>query len=142
MKRDLNELYFKGFFQIYDFPEGLNPTHMLTLIHLDHAGPSPMTQISHLMQLEKGSFTPVAGKLVEMGFIRKDKNREDKRISELHLTESGLKLVTDFKEEHKGFILERISLLPEKEQREYFSLMNRLNELDSIIIGELSRPDN
>ena len=140
LKRDLNELFFRAFFNIYQFPEELNSTHMQSMIYLDHLGSCPMTQISRILQMEKGSFTPVAKKLTELGYIKKIRNADDKRIFELSLTSTGLTLVGHFKEEHQKYIRECLSMLTTEEQKEYFDLMDRLIDINSRLREELGIP--
>lgn len=141
LKRDLNELFFRAFYNIFQFPEGLNSTHILTMIHLDHLETCPMTQISHILQMEKGSFTPVAKKLESLGYIKKERNSGDRRIFELSLTPRGRILVTRFKDEHQAFIREQLSVISAEEQGDYFDLMNRLNGINSRLREELGITD-
>ncbi len=137
LKRDISEIYFRSFFQEYRFPEGLNSTHLQTMIYLDILGTSPMTRISQILQLEKGSFTPVARKLTDMGYLKKDRAADDKRVYQLGLTPSGESLVKDFKEKHWAYIRRNLSQLPEAEQDEYFSLMEKLNTINAKLRDEL-----
>jgi len=140
LKREINELFFREFYNIYQFQDGLNSTHILTMIHLDHLGPVPMTQISQFLQMEKGSFTPVAGKLTELGYIEKNRNAVDKRIFELSLTAKGRTLVGEFKKEHREYINRSLSRLTEAEQNEYFQLTQRLNQLNTRLREEMGLP--
>ncbi len=137
LKRDMSGLFFKAFFSLYSFPEGLNPTHLQTMIYLDHNGPSSMSQISHILQLEKGSFTPVAKKLIEKGYIEKKQSEKDKRIYELNLTPKGQDLVYHFKAEHMQYIDKTLSSISRKEQTEYFTLIEQIIKINSHLRKEM-----
>ena len=137
LKRDISEIYFKAFFHIYDFKEGMNPTLMQTLIYLEYLGSSSMTRISNILQLEKGSFTPVARRLVDMGYVVKSRNQKDKRIFELTLTVSGESLVRECKDKHWEYIHNSLSVLSGKEQKEYFTLIEKLNRINGKLRKEL-----
>ena len=140
LKREINEIFFREFYNIYQFKDGLNSTHILTMIYMEHMGTSPMCQISQFLQMEKGSFTPVAGKLAKLGYIRKDRSIHDKRVSERSLTPQGHDRVNHFKKEHRDYINQSLSRLTDKEQKEYFMLMNRLNQLNTRLRDELGLP--
>ena len=137
LKRDMSGLFFKAFFSLYSFPEGLNPTHLQAMIYLDHNGPSSMSQISHILQLEKGSFTPVAKKLIELGYIEKNQSEIDKRIYELNLIPKGQDLVQHFKTEHMQYINKTLSCISRKEQKEYFALIERIIEINAHLKKEM-----
>ena len=137
LKRDMSEIFFKAFFHSHQFPEGLNPTLMQTMIYLDILGPCPMTRISQILQLEKGSFTPVARRLVDLGYVVKSRNQDDKRIFELQLTPEGEELVQEFKKDHWDFIHKSLGVIPKEEQKEYFSLLDKLNTINAKLREEL-----
>ncbi len=137
LKRDISEIYFKAFFHNHEFQEGMNPTLMQTLIYLEFMGSSSMTRISQILQLEKGSFTPVAKRLVDMGYVVKSRNEKDKRIFELSLTPRGKALVKEFKREHGDYIHRSLSAISEEEKKEYFSLIEELNRMNRKLRKEL-----
>lgn len=69
--------------------DNLNRTQMRTLLLVDFYSGSPMTEISRRLELEKGSFTPVARKLMKLGYIRGSCSPRDKRKTILKLTPKG-----------------------------------------------------
>ena len=131
IKWDFSEIFFKEFFKQYNFPDLLNSTHTRTMIVLDHNGPCTMTKASCLMELEKGSFTPVAKKLVEYNYIKKVQNRDDKRVYELVLTEKGSEYVKEFKEEHLAYIKKSLENFSPEDQESYFDLLKKVNSMNA-----------
>ena len=92
----IEKVYFKGFEGTCDFPFHLNQTHIKTLMTLKFEGENPMSVISDKLNLEKGSFTPVANSLIDLGLIEKTPDCKDKRVYNLHLTEKGEVFSTDY----------------------------------------------
>lgn len=133
LKRTLEVSFFKNFEESYDFPSGLNFTHMKTIINLHIHGKLSMSDLCLLMVLEKGSFTPVAAKLVEQKLVVKKRCCQDRRIFYLDLSQKGQELAARFFIAHVEYmqsILERLSL---EDQDEYFNLIMRLNNLNKKI---------
>lgn len=108
LKGALEQLVFKDFLHQYDFPKGLNPTHIKTLMSLYIHGSAPMSELSRMLNLEKGSFTPVANKLIKEEFIKKERNQTDKRIYELMLTEKGEKIAKEFSTAHRKYLTDLV----------------------------------
>lgn len=52
-----------------------------------------VTDISHRLGITAGAVTAMTDKLVEMGFIRRERSEEDRRIVWLSLTEKGRQVV-------------------------------------------------
>lgn len=123
-------LFFKHFERSFELPSGLNFTHMKTLLTLNFHGPCSMSELSHLMILEKGSFTPVAAKLIEKGFIRKERSSDDKRVYKLARTETGCELAERFAAAHESYIYSVLDRLTEQEQNEYYRLVEDLNRIN------------
>jgi len=93
------DAFIKEFEDNYEVPDNLNKTHLRTLMYINFEEKPKMSLISGKMGLEKGSFTPVAQKLMELGYITKNKTEE--KMSELSDTEqselqSSLKIVLEF----------------------------------------------
>ncbi|MBN2558162.1 MAG: MarR family transcriptional regulator [Clostridia bacterium] len=118
------DVFIRNFEIAYPAPEGLNKTHLRTLMYIRFANNPKMSEISGNMGLEKGSFTPVAQKLLDLGYIRKDKTEKDKRKSILNLTEKGKRLTDEFGKAHEKYIKEKLDLLTPDEVKYLFSSMD------------------
>lgn len=116
-----NEVFFRSFQKLYPLPKGLNKTHMKTLMFIRFEGNCPMNLLSKKVDLEKGSFTPVAEKLIKMGYIEKVHSDVDRRKSLLQLTPLGDEFATDFETKHSEHIKSILSKLDDNEKEMYLS---------------------
>ena len=112
------DAFIKDFEDNYETPEFLNKTHLRTLLYIKFEKKPKMSLISGKMGLEKGSFTPVAQKLIELGYITKNKTDKDRRKSILMLTEKGRKTAAEYEKAHLEYIGEKLSSLNEEEINE------------------------
>lgn len=129
LRFDVEYLFFKKFLTIYPSPDGINPTHIQTLMVLRFMGPSPMSSISQHLILEKGSFTPVANKLIQLGFVAKERSTLDKRIYHLSLTNKGLALANDYADAHHNFIKSVLGQLSDEKRAELLKSVEVTNSI-------------
>ncbi len=119
----INELFFKNFHRSIELPHSLNKTHMKTLFFVDFEGSCPMNLLSKKVNLEKGSFTPVAEKLINMGYLEKVKSPTDKRKIFLQLTPLGDELITNHRNMHLNYVRSILSKLDDNERETYISAL-------------------
>lgn len=112
----------------------INLTHVHAIMFLDFQGDHMLSSIARFLHLEKGSFTPVANRLIEWGYVEKIKLEQDKRKTVLHLTEEGRKLAETLKAEHRQHIVHQIDRLPVVRRRQFFSQLRQMQDLLDIII--------
>lgn len=105
------DVFVRDFLADYPTPEGLNRTHLRTMLFIMFANNPKMSEISGNMGLEKGSFTPVAQKLLALGYISKSKTDKDRRKSILNLTDKGVNLAEEYYTAHAKYINEKLDLL-------------------------------
>ena len=129
LRRNIDHVFFKRFEGEFPLPEEMNFTHMKALLLTGLYQPVNMSTISRYMQLEKGSFTPVGAKLIKLGYMKKIRDEQDKRAFNLELTDDGENLVRRFGKAHSQYINERLRNLEQTEQKEFFSLIDRLSEI-------------
>ncbi|WP_432664165.1 MarR family transcriptional regulator [Wukongibacter baidiensis] len=120
----ITETFFENFLVSSDMLKDLNTTHTKTLMTLKYEGGSTMSEISRKIELEKGSFTPVANKLIKLGYIEKVQSVEDRRKSMLRLTELGHSFADRFQKEHTEYIYSQLDKLSEAEQDAYLAAIN------------------
>jgi len=125
----IENAYFKAFEESTDFPANLNHTHTKAMIFLKFEGEKPMSAVSKKLNLEKGSFTPVANHLIELGYIEKVPDPKDKRVYNLRLLESGEKLTNEIITKHNSFANKMLEHLTEEEKKNYFVAIQLINEL-------------
>ncbi len=116
----IENTFFKAYEESSDYPMNLNHTHVKTMIILNFEGEQPMSVVSHKLNLEKGSFTPVANHLIELGYIEKVLDPRDKRVYNLRLLEKGKTLTKEVIANHNAFVNKRMEHLKEDEKKRYF----------------------
>lgn len=121
--------FFRGFNYSDYYNEGLNKAHVKTMIYLYTHNGGTMTDVSRCVALEKGSFTPVANKLLKLGYIEKIGLDEDKRKAFLILLPKGEAYAERAKKEHIGHFEEQLSKLTNKERNDFIKSLNILHEL-------------
>ncbi len=133
LHRYIISVFFKDFEEVFKLPEGLNFTHMKAMLTLRFHGKMTMSDLSRMLVIAKGSFTPVAARLITGGYIEKEQSAGDKRVYNLVLTEAGMELTTRFKNEHWAYMTEILDRLPPDEQGDYFAHVTKLNAYHKMI---------
>ena len=133
LHRFIISIFFKNFEETYTLPDGLNFTHMKAAIILRFHGKMTMSELSSMLTIEKGSFTPVAGRLIEKGIVMKERSKEDKRVYKLVLTAYGQELTDQFKDEHWSYMSKILDQLSSEERADYFEKIQALNEYNKKI---------
>ena len=125
----VEQIFFRDFLQTYPTPEGVNHTHIQALMMLRFQGPSPMSVISQQLMLEKGSFTPVANKLIQLGLVAKLRSDLDKRVYHLSLTDEGESMAENFAETHHTYIKTLLDRLSDEKRSEFMRSVNNANTI-------------
>ena len=125
----IEKVYFKEHEESFNFPANINHTHIKTMIFLYFEGEKSMSMVSDKLNMEKGSFTPVANHLIEHGFIEKLPDSKDKRVFNLRLTEKGTAFSSEFFINHIAFVENLLERLSEEEKESYFKAVKLINEL-------------
>ena len=133
LHRSIISIFFKSFEDIYILQDGLNFTHMKAAMILRFEGKMPMSDLSAKLVLEKGSFTPVAARLIERGLVKKERSVEDKRVYMLGLTAEGEKLTGRFKDEHWKYMTNVLNKLTAEERADYLEQLSNLNKYNKLI---------
>jgi DNA-binding MarR family transcriptional regulator len=124
------DTFIKDFEDNYETPEYLNKTHLRTLLYIKFEQNPKMSLISGKMGLEKGSFTPVAQKLIELGYITKNKTDKDKRKSILLLTEKGKRTANEYEKAHLEYLEEKLSVLEEDDRKSLMDAFETILEIN------------
>ena len=125
----IEKVYFKEFETSFAFPTKLNQSHINTMMILRFESEGSMSMISDKLNMEKGSFTPVADKLIQLGFIEKIPDHKDKRVFNLFLTDSGRDFTSEFCEGHNAYMKKILECLSENEKELYFAAIQLVNNI-------------
>lgn len=133
MRGAIEQTFFRSFEKQYELPKGLNFSHAITMIFIKFHPHAAMSEISHRLHLERGSFTTVADKLIRNDYVISERGTKDRRVYHLNLTEKGETFVKDFKEEHDSFILSILDTLDGETKDKFFDavefISNTINGL-------------
>jgi len=133
IKPKMEDVFFVSFFKNRPNDLQLNKTHTRTIMALFYMGAVPMSEISQKLGLEKGSFTPVAKKLISIGLVQKTKSEEDGRISLLSLTDEGENFANNLRVDHHTHMQSQLDQLTGEEQKKFDEAIGTvLNMLDKI----------
>ena len=91
--------------------EEINETQQRVLLLLSETDDVTMTMVSHMMNMEKGSMTPVIDKLITLGFLEREQNPEDRRKYILMLTENGIQVSEKLTDEINVHMKKKFSVL-------------------------------
>ncbi|HUC91376.1 MAG TPA: MarR family transcriptional regulator [Paenibacillus sp.] len=72
---------------------GLTHTQAGILVKLERFGPQKASALAEMLSVTSGAITGIADKLLELGFIVRDRNEDDRRVVQLGITGSGRALV-------------------------------------------------
>lgn len=111
------------------YNEGLNKAHLKSLMYLYVHNGGTMTEVSRCVALEKGSFTPVADKLIKLGYVEKTRVGGDKRKSFLRLTPQGEAYAKMIKQVHIEYFEEQLSSLSDRERRDFMGSLTTVYDL-------------
>lgn len=107
--------------------EGLINSHgtILSILY-DYDGKITMNEIGKIIGKKKSTLTDLIRKLVELGYITKEKSEKDSRAVEINLTEKGWKFKPLFKEISNNLLEKTYKNFSEEEKE---TLMRRLNKI-------------
>lgn len=144
-----SQAFFEGHGESFGDLEGLNKTHVHAVVYLKIHGPSAMSTVARFLGLEKGSFTPIANRLLEWGFVTREVDPEDRRRQVLQLTDLGREFAERLRERRGARFREQVDKLSKMERRQFFQALERLEALlvkmnDGAVTGHgmhRTRPD-
>ncbi len=90
----------------------------------------PMRHYADAVDMEFGSFTYLCDKLEKKNLVERVQSEDDKRVTVLNLTETGVGLVEIAKEQFDAHVLELIKTLSKEDLD---NLSTAINMLDSIL---------
>lgn len=118
--------------------DDISPLHVIAMHHMVRAGGSlTPTQLSEAMFRSKHSVTKIMDNLEKEGFIIRDFSSQDRRVTIIRVTESGLEYVK--KNQHQGEIRAKqvMDRLDITEQEKLVALTKQLNEQMTTILEKL-----
>ncbi|MGZ9585581.1 MarR family winged helix-turn-helix transcriptional regulator [Paenibacillus marinisediminis] len=111
-------------------PEDLSMSQHRMLYELSQRGPMKATEMAELLTVTAGAITGMTDKLVEYGWVERNRSEEDRRIVLLQLTSEGEKLIDSLKTRQRETALAFIDFLPPEDSAHLQRIFTRM--LDEI----------
>lgn len=93
---------------------------------LHHLGPLNQRAIGEKLLKSGGNITMVIDNLEKSGYVKRERDPNDRRAVLIHLTDSGKSFIEDFFPKHLDKIKEEFSVLTEDEKKELGRLCKKL----------------
>lgn len=106
----------------------LIPSHgnILTALYENH-GKLTMKKIAEITGKDKSTITPLVNKLVDLGYITKEKNQLDKRITHIILTSKGKQIQEKFSDISNKVYSAAYKNFSAEEKEVFLELLKKLN---------------
>jgi DNA-binding MarR family transcriptional regulator len=106
---------------------GLAPSHGDILVLLFHSGTVSMREIAQKIGRDKSTVTALVKKLIDFGYVQKEPDRNDSRVTRIKLTKPGRALREDFDEISKTLLQRVYKGFTEKEKEVMVHGLERIN---------------
>jgi len=100
--------------------------NILTVLY-DNDGKLSMKEIGQLIGKDKSTVTPLVNKLLRLGYIKKEKCKEDRRITYVKITEKGKEIENKFNDISKEVYSTAYKGFSVEEKEELLKLLKKLN---------------
>ena len=101
-------------------------SQIIVLDVLKEKGPCTMGELSGTLNLTMSAVTGIIDKMIKLGFVKRERSRDDRRVVNVALLAKGKKTVDRVNEARKNITRELYSVFTEKEGREYLGLINKV----------------
>ena len=112
--------------------KGLNRTQLSVLLELTGKDYQTLTQLANQVSVTNQSMTAISTKLVNLGYVERVYNEENRREITLHITDQGRKFEEDIIGEEISHVIEALRelndeefLLLQEDSEELYSLMEK-----------------
>jgi len=113
---------------------GICTTEFKILKLLDNDGPTPMARLSDATILTQPAITSFIDKLETQGFVRRDRDVEDRRVIRIEITKKGQLLFRRGMKIHKKFVSELLSGLDDSELSQFTRTIKKLSGVQVHIV--------
>ncbi|UII55305.1 MarR family transcriptional regulator [Cytobacillus spongiae] len=104
----------------------INNENFMILELLYSKGPHPVQKISETFAIPSGSITYVVDKLEKKGLVKRLPNPEDRRASNVTLTDEGRALFDEIFPQHVATISQNLSFITEDEKEQLIYLLKKI----------------
>lgn len=86
------------------------------------------TELSACLNVNKSAITPKLKKLEEKDYIRRERNKQDKRAVVLTITEKGNSVYEECERQLELLVNEWLEILGEEDSEQFFELFQKINK--------------
>lgn len=104
---------------------GFSKTHILILEFLATEGPKRPSAIAERLKVTTGGVTVLTTKLLKAGFIEKTQNETDRRASQIHITEDGLNVLEQSRQQVDTLFKHLFGMLTQEEITTLRTIFNK-----------------
>lgn len=104
----------------------LSMVQLHTLIFIKHHPATPMKAVAEYIKVELPSATNIVEKLVRLAYVKRQTDKEDRRLVLLNLTPKGDNLLSDATKERAKNMEKILTYLSEKDRKELSRIFNTL----------------
>lgn len=106
----------------------LIPSHgnILTALY-ENDGSLTMKEIADLIGKDKSTVTPLVNKLLKLGYVKKEKSKEDKRVTFIELTDKGREIESRYKAISNEVVTTAYKGFSEEEKEIFLRLLKKLS---------------
>lgn len=105
---------------------GLTVGQLGVLETLLHLGPMPQTRLCNKLLMSGSNLTTVIDNLERHGWVRRERDADDRRVQNVHLTPAGRATIEDIFPAHAARITAALAGLTRDEQRDLGRLCKKL----------------
>jgi MarR family 2-MHQ and catechol resistance regulon transcriptional repressor len=105
---------------------GMTPQQYWLLRHLQHHGPTGISELAKALGITAGSVTVACQRLEKAAFVTRTRQAQDERVVQVALTEQGQALIEAWRQQRREALTRLLGVLDEGEQEELHSLIARL----------------
>ncbi|MDP8298831.1 MAG: MarR family transcriptional regulator [Candidatus Tantalella remota] len=104
----------------------LSVSHIIVLDMLLVAGSASMSDIAKVMNLSMASATGIIDKMIEQGFVKRERSTEDRRVVKVSLLKKGKDISGRVNESRVTMTNDLYSVLTDAERDEYLRLLRKV----------------
>lgn len=104
---------------------GFSKSHILILEFLANEGPKRPSAIADRLKVTTGGVTVLTTKLLKGGFIEKTQSENDRRASQISITEEGLQVLEQSRKQIETLINHLFGMLTEEEIHTLHTIFNK-----------------
>ncbi|MHA6485059.1 MarR family winged helix-turn-helix transcriptional regulator [Paenibacillus sp. strain BS8-2] len=106
---------------------GLNMTHGRMLIILSEAGSVRSSELAEKLSITNGGVTGIADRLIELGFVKRERSEQDRRAVQLMLTEDGETVVGSMMKTREHVMMKLFHNLSEDAMKDGIQLFRQMS---------------